>query len=89
MNRIDKISKDALNLLAYSKDVAASNLTTANAKGNLDPKLTDEQVASVLSLVEHSLSQGFQKGLTSFQKSVEKTLTESSTTTPVESKKKK
>jgi hypothetical protein len=86
MNSIDKISKEALNLLTYSKDVVTNNLATANATGALEPKLTEEQIRNVLSLVDHSLSQGFQKGLTSFQKTVKGELKASSS---LESKKKK
>ena len=87
MNNVDKISKEVLGLLTYSKDVVTNNLTTANATGALEPKLTDEQVVRVLSLVEHSLSQGFQRGLESFQRTVKQTIDNSSTSG--ETKKKK
>jgi len=74
MNQIDKISKEALSLLNYSKDVAVGNLSAANNSGRLEPKLTDEQLRSVVSLVEVSLSQGYQKGLNTFQKTLKTTL---------------
>lgn len=89
MNQVDKISKEALSLLTYSKDVAATNLTTANARGGLEPKLTDEQVTSVLNLFEHSLSQGFQKGLESFQRIVKQTITQDIASNNLDTKKKK
>lgn len=74
MNQVDKISKEVLSLLNYSKDVATGNLSTANNSGRLEPKLTDEQLRSVVSLVEASLSQGYQKGLNTFQKTLKTTL---------------
>lgn len=74
MNQVDKISKEVLSLLNYSKDVATGNLSIANNSGRLEPKLTDEQLRSVVNLVEASLSQGYQKGLNTFQKTLRVTL---------------
>lgn len=70
MNQIDKISKEALNLLQYAKDVAVTNLTVANSTGKLTPQLEPAQILTVVDLLNSSLSQGYQKGLLAFQKSV-------------------
>jgi len=74
MNQVDKISKEVLNLLNYSKDVVTGNLSAANNSGRLEPKLTNEQLRSVVSLVEVSLLQGYQKGLNTFQKTLKTNL---------------
>lgn len=74
MNQVDKISKEVLNLLNYSKDVAANNLTTLNKEGKLTPALNEQQLQTVMSVLESSFSQGFQKGLPTFQKSVKNVL---------------
>ena len=71
MNQVDKISKEALNLLKYAKDTAVTNLASANSNGQLEYKLTDEQLLSVVSLLDSSLSQGYQKALPSFQSKVD------------------
>jgi len=74
MNQVDKISKEVLNLLNYSKDVTTTSLNSANNSGKLEPKLTDDQLRLVVNLVENSLSQGYQKGLNTFQKTLKTTL---------------
>lgn len=74
MNQVDKISKEALNLLSYSKDVVATNLTTMNKEGKLNPPLTENQLQTIVSVLDSSFSQGFQKGLSSFQKTISKAL---------------
>jgi len=70
MNLIDKISKETLNLLEYSKDVVKSNLTNSNINGTIKPSLTESQLASLYKLVDMSISQSFQKGILSFQKTL-------------------
>jgi hypothetical protein len=70
MNQVDKISKETLNLLEYSKDVVKENLTTANVTGQLEPKLSDEHLKKVLHLVDVSMSQGYQKAIQSFQRNI-------------------
>ena len=87
MNQVDKISKEALNLLNYSKDVAANNLTSLNKEGKLSPPLNESQLQTIVSVLESSFSQGFQKGLTNFQKSIKVTL-ESEKTQQVKTSKK-
>lgn len=67
MNQIDKISKEALLLLNYAKDTAIANLATANSSGALQPKLEPDQLVAVVNLLGSSLSQGYQRGLTTFQ----------------------
>jgi hypothetical protein len=74
MNQVDKISKEVLNLLNYSKDVTTISLNSANNSGKLEPKLTDDQLRLVVNLVENSLSQGYQNGLNTFQKTLKTTL---------------
>ena len=74
MNQVDKISKEVLNLLNYSKDVTIISLNSANNSGKLEPKLTDDQLRLVVNLVENSLSQGYQNGLNTFQKTLKTTL---------------
>jgi hypothetical protein len=76
MNQVDKISKEALNLLSYSKDVVANNLAALNKEGKLTPQLNELQLKTIVSILESSVSQGFQKGLPTFQKSVNNVLEE-------------
>lgn len=70
MNQVDKISKEALALLNYAKDTAIANLTIANSQGKLEPQLDPAQLLAVIEMLGISLSQGYQQGLTSFQKTV-------------------
>lgn len=88
MNKIDKISKHVMNLFEYSKDVIKTSLVTSNNSGKFDPKLTDKQLTDLINLVEISLSQGYQKGLTVFQKSVKDALVEDAQKTSDSRKKK-
>lgn len=74
MNQIDNISKEALLLMKFAKDTAITNLTKANSSGVLQPKLEPDQLSAVVNLVEVSLSQGYQRGLTSFQGAVNEQL---------------
>ncbi len=76
MNKVNEILRAALNLLNYSKDVATTNLSSANGSGKLEPKLTDDQLKLVVNLLESSLSQGFQKGLGSFQRMLKNNVSE-------------
>lgn len=87
MNQVDRISKELLNLVEYSKDVVKANLASNNAKENEALKLTDAQLANVLRIVDASITQGYQKGFTSFQKSVSKILAETVETKPTSRKK--
>ena len=88
MNEIDKISKEALDLLHYAKDTAVANLTIANSSGKLNPRLEPIQLLAVVDLLGSSLSQGYQKGLTSFQNAVKKQLPKEQTKVETSLKKK-
>lgn len=70
MNSTNKISKEVLNILDYSKEVVKSNLAQAN-NSNAFESLNEEQLKKVIDVVEISLSQGFQKAMPAFQKSVD------------------
>lgn len=89
MNQVDKISKEALSLLQYAKDTAIANLTVANSSGKLKPQLEPIQLLAVVDLLGASLSQGYQKGLSAFQKVVKEQIPQESTKKVVESSKKK
>ena len=58
----------------YSKDVVTNNLTALNKEGKLTPALNEAQLKTIVSILDSSVSQGFQKGLPSFQKSVNNVL---------------
>lgn len=88
MNQVDKISKEAFTLLQYAKDTAIANLTTANGQNKLEPQLDGAQLLAVINLLNLSLSQGFQKGLPSFQKVVVNQLNAPQAATKIETKKK-
>lgn len=88
MNKINKLSKELLGIVEYSKEVIKSNLLLSNEKNTFN-KLTDAQLYSVIDLVNVSLSQGVQKALPTFQKVVEDTLSETKKVTLESSKKKK
>ena len=89
MNRIDKISKETLNLLQYAKDTAVNNLTIANNTGKLLPRLDPLQLSAVVGLIDASLSQGYHKGLKSFQSIVKEQLSQEQTQKAIEPIKKK
>lgn len=70
MNITDKISKEVLNILDYSKEVVKTNLVTANDSKTFE-SLNSEQLERIVNVVNLSLSQGFQKALPNFQKAVD------------------
>ena len=70
----DKIARETLGLFEYSKEVVKNNLISANKSGNIPPHLNETQLNGVLSLIDSSLSQGYHRGITSFQKIVESTI---------------
>lgn len=74
MKAVEKISREVLGLFEYSKDLAKSNLVAANSSNNIKNKLTNEQLVEVSSVIDLALSQAFQRGVSTFQKSVEKVL---------------
>ena len=87
MNQVDKISKEALTLLQYAKDTAIANLTTTNGQKKLEPQLDGAQLLAVINLMNVSLTQGFQKGLPAFQKTVKEQLEQNKLKTTNEKKK--
>jgi len=74
MKTVDKISKETLGLVEYSKDLTKSNLVNFNSNGEIKTPLSEEQLQSVYSLIDASISQAFQRSLPSFQKNVESIL---------------
>lgn len=83
MNTVDKATKEVMNLTNYLKDVVKENLT----KEKLD--LTEVQLSAVSRLVDLSIEQGFQRSVTSFQKSLGRLLKEDALKQDVSSKKSK
>lgn len=81
MNTIDKISRNVLEIFNYSKDVIANNLMLANNSGNIRPKLTDDQISTLINIFNGSISQSYQKSILSFQKSLMNELKEENFTT--------
>ena len=63
-----------LNILDYSKEVVRTNLAQANGTNALEG-LTEDQLKKVVDIVDISLSQGFQKAIPAFQKSLDTLVT--------------
>ena len=90
MNTIDKISKDVLGLFEYSKDVIKINLTNSDFTNAITPKLTNEQLSGLFKLIDLSIDQSFQKGITTFQKAVKNNVSnDASTLKDLDAKKRK
>ena len=70
MNNVDKISKETLAVLEYSKEIVKTNLVKANSLGQIEPQLTNEQLQKVSNLLDTFFSQGLQIALPNFQKVV-------------------
>ena len=75
MNQVDKLTRDAKIFADSVKDTMTSNLMTAIKNNVL--VFEETQLAKVLSLLEISASEGYQKAIRTFQKSAKSTLTES------------
>lgn len=88
MNKTNKLSKELLGIVEYSKEVIKSNLLLSNERNTVD-KLTEAQLSTVINLVNVSLSQGVQKALPTFQKVIEDTLSEKNSTLDLTNNKKK
>jgi predicted DNA binding protein len=71
MNNVDKILKEALNLVEYTKDVTKNNIINLNLNASVTQKLTDDQLHIVLLAVDSSITQGYHRGISNFQKTVE------------------
>jgi hypothetical protein len=65
MNQLDKISKEVLNLVNYSKDVTKNNVIEMNLG------LNSEQLNKLLEVIDNSIEQSYHRGITNFQKNVE------------------
>ena len=66
MNTVDKITKEVLNLVNYTKDVSKNSLV----KSNQEIGLNDAQLAAVTRLVEGAVEQSYQRFVPAFQKSL-------------------
>jgi hypothetical protein len=68
MNNTDKITRDAKLLIESAKDTAANNLLVAIKTNSLD--LSEVQLKKVLTLLNISMEEGYQKAVPTFQKMV-------------------
>jgi len=75
MNKVDKLSKEVLGMVEFSKEVIRKNLVASNENSGFE-KLSESQISNVLNIVNVSLSQGIQKAIPVFQKVVNSTLNE-------------
>jgi hypothetical protein len=75
MNKVNKLSKEVLGMVEYSKEVIKNNLVSFNEKNQSD-RLTESQLSNVINLVNLSLSQGMQTAMPTFQKVVAGALSE-------------
>jgi hypothetical protein len=65
MNHLDKISKEVLNLVNYSKDVTKNNVIEMNLG------LNSEQLNKLLEVIDNSIEQSYHRGISNFQKNIE------------------
>lgn len=79
MNTVDKISKEVMNLTEYVKDVVKTNLTSNSTKAQFG--LEENQLSSLIQLIEVSIATGAQRGLPNLQKSIKKIIQEELSTT--------
>lgn len=84
MNEVDKISRDAKTLIESTKDTFASNITNAVLAKKLS--FDEKQLQTIIAVANLSIDEGYQKALPTFQKTVKRTLSES--TLNVDKKKK-
>lgn len=66
MNKIDKLSKEVLNLFLYTKDHVKAEVTSHFLKE--DHGINEKQLAAVLRLIDSSIEQSYEKGIHTFQK---------------------
>lgn len=74
MKTVDKISKEVLMLAEYSKDNTKNSIVSSNSTGLIDPPLTLDQLKSITSIIDASITTGYNRGITVFQKNIEKHL---------------
>ena len=82
MNTLDKVSKETIVLVDSVKDLISANLLVATRTKNV--VVDESQLARLISVVENSADEAFQRALPRFQKTVESLLE-----APVSSSKKK
>lgn len=70
MNTVDKITKESKLLIDSAKDTLTTNLVAAMKSGTLD--LREDQVSRLVTLINASLDQGYQKAIPVFQSSIKK-----------------
>lgn len=70
MNSVDKITRDTKILLDSAKDTVTSNLM--NAIRTREVEIPEAQLSRILTLVNSSIDQGYQKALTTYQNSIKK-----------------
>lgn len=68
MNTVDKISRDTKLVVDSIGDVISQKLLSARETGSLN--LSDDQISSVIKLVNLSIGEGYQRAVPSFQKSI-------------------
>lgn len=70
MNNVDKVAKDARILIDSAKDVVTKNLVTAARTDTVS--LTKAQLETIISIVNLSFDEGYQRALPAFQATVKK-----------------
>lgn len=66
MSNTNKLSKEVLNLSQFLKDTVRQNVTNHFLEGKL--QLNENQLRSLLELLDSSIDSGTQKGLPNFQR---------------------
>lgn len=67
MNKVDKLSKEVLNLFLFTKDHVKTEVTNHFLKE--DHGINEKQLNSILRLIDTSVEQSYEKGIQNFQKS--------------------
>lgn len=71
MNDSEKIVKNALEVVSFSKDIVISKLVSANNNNRFSPKLTEDQLKTTIELINSSVEEGCQKAIPSLTKTVD------------------
>ena len=72
MNKIDKVTRETKLLIDSAKDTVASQLVDYLKSANVS--LPNDQVSSVVSVVNLAIDTGYQKSIPTFQNSIKKHL---------------
>lgn len=70
MNTVDKITRDSKILLDSAKDTTANNLISAFRSKEVN--LSEDQLSKIVTIINSSIDQGYQKALSNFQSSIKK-----------------